>query len=157
MGVSVRWYRKTQKNFWPTHKTAWVPGQVSAVDVVRGAEIGVEGWMVISTLYGAELLGSNTQSPNKDSLVHSFSQQLIRKLEFTRGHFKMEEISYGERVASIMFGPWEQRSGHCQEIRSSGILEGCHLLSGLPVALTPEAKSTSALSSNSYLPAAAGE
>ena len=81
MGVSVKWYRKTQKNFWPTHKTAWVPGQVSAVDVVGGAEIGVEGCMVISTLYGAELLGSYTQNPNKDSLVHSFSHQLIRKLE----------------------------------------------------------------------------
>lgn len=81
LGVSVRRYRKTQKNFWPTHKTALVPGQVSAVDVVGGAEIGAEGWMVISTLYGAELLGSDTQNPNKDSLVHSFSQQLIRKLE----------------------------------------------------------------------------
>lgn len=69
----------------------------------------------------------------------------------------MEETSCGEGVATIMFGPWEQRSGHCQEIRNSGILGRCHLLSELPVALTPEAKSTSAISSNSYLPAAAGK
>lgn len=96
MGVSIRWYRKTPKNFWPTHKTAWVPSQVSAVDAVGGAEIGMEGWMVISTLYGAELLGSDTQNPNKDSLVHSFSQQLIRKLEFTPGFSRWKRFHVGK-------------------------------------------------------------
>lgn len=114
--------------------------------------------MVISTLYGAELLGSNTQNPNKDSLVHSFSQQLIRKLVTRESFQDGRDFTYrGKGWPLCLFGPWEQRSGHCQEIRSSGILEVAIYYLGCLWPLTPEPKSTSAISSNSYLPAAAGE